>query len=135
MPARYGDEQSHLSITRVLLEFPPKLLRCFVKRILLRNFVYEFSMESVYLVAGLPLFLFGVVFGLVKWYQFMRLGVPAPTGTVVIPTLLIILGFQLLLSAVGEDLRAVPRDPLCPNPIEKRPANLMSNQRRLPTDN
>lgn len=134
MPARYGDETSHLSITRVLLEFPPKLLRCFLKRILLRNFVFEFSMESVYLLTGLPLFIGGTLFGLLKWYQFVRIGVPAPTGTVVIPTLLIILGFQLLLSAVGEDLRAVPRDPLCPNPIEKRPKSPLTSQRRLPAD-
>jgi glycosyltransferase involved in cell wall biosynthesis len=134
MPARYGDEKSHLSITRVLIEFPPKLFRCFLKRILLRNFVYEFSMESVYLLAGMPLFFSGVIFGAIKWYQFMRLGVPAPTGTVVIPTLLIILGFQLLLSAIGEDLRAVPRDPLCSNPITKRPTAPLAGQRRLPAD-
>jgi hypothetical protein len=105
-----------------------------LKRILLRNFVFEFSMESVYLLTGLPLFIGGTLFGLLKWYQFVRIGVPAPTGTVVIPTLLIILGFQLLLSAVGEDLRAVPRDPLCPNPIEKRPKSPLTSQRRLPAD-
>lgn len=121
MPARYGDEQSHLSITRVLCEFPPKLLRCFLKRLVLRNFVYDFSMESLYLLAGLPLLLLGGGYGMWMWYRFHEAGVGAPTGTVVIPAMLIILGFQLLLSAVQEDLRSVPNDNLCPEPLPRRP--------------
>lgn len=126
MPARYGDEVSHLSVTRVLLEFPPKLLRCFLKRIVLRNFVYDFSMESIYLLAGAPMLAAGLLYGVTMWYRFNRAGVGAPTGTVVIPAMLIILGFQLLLSAVGEDLHAAPKDNLCPEPIERIP--------RLPRD-
>lgn len=132
MPARYGDEVSHLSITRVLLEFPPKLLRCFVKRIILRNFVYEFSMESVYLLTGLPLLMLGITYGAYMWSVFWNSGTGAPTGTVVIPAMLIILGFQLLLSAVQEDLRAVPRDNLCPEPVEQLTAVLRVAEERLP---
>jgi hypothetical protein len=40
------------------------------------------------------------------------LGAPAPTGTVILPTLSVLLGIQLLLSAVESDLRSVPRQPL-----------------------
>jgi hypothetical protein len=109
MPARYRDEVSNLAVERVLLEFPFKLLGTFVRRVALRNFLYDFSMVSIYLLTGLPLLLFGLIYGGVKWAQYYRLGVPAPTGTVMLPTLSVLLGIQLLLSAVESDLRSVPR--------------------------
>src|SRR5688500_5686322 len=43
IPARYGNETSHLSIQRSLIEFPLKLLRTFLRRILLRYYIYDFS--------------------------------------------------------------------------------------------
>lgn len=113
MPARYGTEQSKLRITRILFEFPPKLLGCLLRRLVLKNFIYDFSMESLYLLASLPLLLGGMIYGGWNWLQYARLGIGAPTGTVVIPAMLIILGFQLLLSALGEDVRNVPQRPLC----------------------
>jgi dolichol-phosphate mannosyltransferase len=112
MPARYRDEVSNLAVERVLLEFPFKLLATFVRRVLLKNFLYDFSMVSIYLLTGLPLLLFGLIFGSVKWLQYLRLGVPAPTGTVILPTLAVLLGIQFLLSAIESDLRSVPRQPL-----------------------
>jgi glycosyltransferase involved in cell wall biosynthesis len=113
MPARYGDETSHLSVARVLVEFPPKLVACLLRRLLLKNFLYDFSMESLYLLAALPLLLGGSIFGGWNWFEYARAGAGAPTGTVVIPAMLIILGFQLLLSAIAEDLHRVPTEPLC----------------------
>ncbi len=117
MPAIYGDEVSHLSITRVALEFPPKLLSCLLRRLVLKNFLYDFSMESIFLVTGLPLLMLGVLYGGSAWLLNLYNGTAAATGTVVIPAMLIILGFQLLLSAVSEDLRAVPKTPLCEGPL------------------
>ncbi len=109
MKARYGDEVSGLSITRTLFEFPPKLFAAFIKRIILRYFLFDFNIASVYILVGLPLFLFGSLFGLVKYVQYASSHLPAPTGTVVIPVLLIMLGFQLLLSAVQYDMTNFPR--------------------------
>jgi dolichol-phosphate mannosyltransferase len=111
-PARYKGEVSSLSIRRVLFEFPPKLLVTLVRRAILKNFIYDFSMITVYLLTGLPLFLFGVIFGAIKWIHYARLAIPAPTGTVILPTLCVLLGIQILLSAVESDLRSVPREPL-----------------------
>jgi dolichol-phosphate mannosyltransferase len=113
MPARYGNEISHLSITRVLFEFPPKLMACLLRRIVLKNFIYDFSMESLYLLSAMPLLLLGMGFGGWKWWVYATQGIGAPTGTVVLPAMFIMLGFQLLLSAISEDLRAVPETPLC----------------------
>lgn len=112
MPARYRDEISSLMIERVLVEFPFKLLGTFIRRAILKNFLYDFSMASIYLLCGVPLLLFGLVFGLLEWIKYYRLDVPAPTGTVMLPTLSVLLGIQLVLSAVDHDLRTVPRQPL-----------------------
>jgi dolichol-phosphate mannosyltransferase len=112
MPAQYKDEVSNLLVERVLLEFPFKLCGTGLRRAVLKNFIYDFSMVSVYLLVGLPLLLFGLIFGGTKWLQYWRLGIPAPTGTVILPTLSVLLGIQLLLSAIESDLRSVPRQPL-----------------------
>jgi dolichol-phosphate mannosyltransferase len=112
MPARYGSETSNLSMQHAALEFPLKLLTTLVRRLWLRYFLYDFSMVSVYLTTGLPLVLFGLIFGVTKWIKYAELGQAAPTGTVILPTLALILGIQILLSAVEIDMRSVPRQPL-----------------------
>lgn len=114
MPARYRSEVSNMLIHRILFQFPFKLFRTFVKRIVLKNFIYDFTMGSVYVLVGTPLFLFGLIFGIVKWIQYASLNVPAPTGTVMLPTLSVLLGIQLLLAAIENDLRSVPKEPLSP---------------------
>lgn len=112
MPARYQGEISSLLVHRILFEFPPRLFVTFLQRLVLKNFIYDFSMGSIYLLAAVPLLLFGLLFGTYKWIQYASRGVPAPTGTVMLPTLSVLLGIQLLLSAVEIDLRSVPTEPL-----------------------
>ena len=112
MPARYRDEVSSLVIHRIVFEFPLKLISTFLRRLVLKNFIYDFSMGSIYLLTGLPLLLFGLSFGVYKWIHYASIGIPAPTGTVMIPTLSVLLGIQLLLSAIEIDLRSVPTEPL-----------------------
>jgi hypothetical protein len=72
---------------------------------------------SLYLMVGIPLLLFGGIFGAVKWIDYASRNVPAPTGTVMLPTLSVILGIQILLSAIEIDMNSVPRRPLS-NPLE-----------------
>jgi len=116
MPARYKGEVSSLLIHRILFEFPQKLFATFLRRLLLKNFIYDFSMASIYLLSGLPLLIFGLIFGIYKWIQYASIGIPAPTGTVMLPTLSVLLGIQLLLSAIEIDLRSIPTEPLS-NPL------------------
>jgi len=118
MPARYGSETSHLSIRRAVFEFPFKLLATFLRRIILRYFIYDFSMMSLYLLIGVPLLLFGGIFGGVKWIQYASQNIAAPTGTVMLPTLSVILGIQILLSAIEIDMNSMPRNPIS-DPLEK----------------
>lgn len=112
MPARYRGELSSMSIRRVLVEFPVKLALTLLRRLVLRYFIFDFSMTSVYLLTGAPLALFGLIFGGVKWIHYASLGIPAPTGTVILPTLAVILAIQILLSAIELDINAAPRKPI-----------------------
>ncbi|MEP7135682.1 MAG: glycosyltransferase family 2 protein [Chloroflexota bacterium] len=114
MPARYGSEVSSLSVRRSLIEFPAKLLRTFLRRLILKNLIYDFSMASIYMLASLPLLLFGFIFGISKWAQYSALKLPAPTGTVMLPTLSVILGIQFLIAAIEIDLRSTPKEPISP---------------------
>lgn len=109
IPARYRNEISSLSIHRALFEFPFKLMRTLARRIILKYFIYDFSILSIYLLTGVPLLLFGLIFGITKWIQYAELGIAAPTGTVILPTLSVILAIQILLSAIEIDLNAAPR--------------------------
>jgi len=112
IPARYRNETSHLSIRRTLFEFPFKLIATFLRRIVLRYYIYDFSIMSLYLMLGIPLLLFGGIFGGIKWIEYASQNIPAPTGTVMLPTLSVILGIQILLSAIEIDMNSTPRKAL-----------------------
>jgi dolichol-phosphate mannosyltransferase len=112
IPARYRNETSNLNIHRVLIEFPIKLIRTVFRRLVLKYFIFDFSMISIYLLTGIPLLLFGLIFGITKWIQYAKLGIAAPTGTVILPTLSVILAIQILLSAIEIDLNAAPKFPM-----------------------
>ena len=66
-------------------------------------------MSSIYLLLGLPLFVFGVVYGLYNWWFYASHYILAPTGTIMLVTLSIILGFQLLLQAIHYDILRAPK--------------------------
>jgi dolichol-phosphate mannosyltransferase len=112
MPARYDNHSSSLMIHRALFEFPFRLLFTFLRRLVLKYFLYDFSVVSIYLMSGIPLFLFGLIFGLVKWIKYASMNIPAPTGTVILPMLCVLLGIQFLLSAIQVDLQSIPRVPI-----------------------
>ena len=112
MPARYGDEESNLRIGRAIVPFAAKHLRCLTKRIFYNYFLRDFNLGSVQLVAGTLLTLFGAVFGGQAWWQHAQLGQTTPSGTVMIAALPVLIGIQLLLSAINYDILSEPRIPL-----------------------
>ena len=109
IPAKYGDEESSLSITKTLFGFPPKLFKGLCKRIFLKYFIYDFNMLSLYLVLGLPMILFGMSWGGFKWIEAIITNVETTTGTVMLSVLPIILGTQFLLQAIQIDMSNVPK--------------------------
>lgn len=110
IPARYQEEISSLSEWKTLVEFPPKLVRGFFRRVAYQYFLRDFTAVSLFLVTGLAGVLFGLVWGIVKWVQGSLAGMPATTGTVMIAVLPLILGMQLLLQAAVLDIQNVPKD-------------------------
>lgn len=114
MAAVYGGEVSNLRIRKIMWEFPGKYLKALLKRIFYRYYLRDFSVGSIQLLVGMPLFLFGVIFGVAKWIEGVRTGVLTPTGTIFLAALPVLLGLQLLLSALSIDILQEPSDPLHP---------------------
>ncbi|MDL5512604.1 glycosyltransferase family 2 protein [Arenibacter sp. M-2] len=111
MPAIYGDEKSHMKIWKMPFVFGARLTNTFVKRIVKEYFLYDFSIGSMYLLFGFPLFMFGLLFGATEWIYYASINTFAPTGTIMIVTLSIILGFQLILQAIQYDIINAPKAP------------------------
>ncbi|SEQ10194.1 Glycosyltransferase involved in cell wall bisynthesis [Hyunsoonleella jejuensis] len=109
MPAIYGDEKSNMKVWKMPFVFLPRLFKTFVKRIIKSYFVYDFNMSSIYILIGIPLFLFGVIYGSYTWWFYSSQDIFAPTGTIMLVTLTIILGFQLLLQAIHYDITKAPK--------------------------
>lgn len=119
IPARYGDEVSNLSPAKVLFEFPPRLMWGFVRRLVWRYFVHDFTALSVFVLCGVPLLLFGIGNALVYYIQRIPNAPPAPAGDVMAVALPVILGVQFVLQAVVLDVSLVPRTPISP-PLARR---------------
>lgn len=112
LPARYGNEQSHLSVGRSLVTFPLRHAANFVKRIFYGYFLRGFSVASIEWLLGPCLLIFGVVFGVQAWVANAAAGQTATAGTVMLAALPILLGVQMLLSALHFDISNVPREPI-----------------------
>ena len=112
MDARYGEETSGLRVGRVLGEFAMKHARNLVKRIAYNYFLRDLPLASLQLVAGILLLSFGGAFGGWHWWLSVSTNVEASTGTVMIPTMSILVGLQLVLAFLAYDIANVPRRPL-----------------------
>ena len=110
MHAIYGDEKSNLSPVRSLFEFAHKHMKNFLKRIFYNYFLREFSLATLNLVFGVTLLLFGIVYGLTKWLNSMSSGIPTNTGALIIVSMSILSGLQMLLSFVSYDMSHEPKN-------------------------
>lgn len=111
MSAVYADEESNLNIRKIIWPFLKGHARNFGKRVFYNYFLRDFNIASVGVLLGLPLLLFGVLFGLVQWSASIASGHAASAGTVMLCALPIIVGMQLLLSFVNYDIQSVPDKP------------------------
>jgi dolichol-phosphate mannosyltransferase len=109
MDSRYSGEKSSLAIPRILLPFLLLNLRNMGKRFIYSYFVRDFNMASVMAIVGFPLLIFGVIFGVTEWIESNRFGTTASAGTVMVAALPIIVGLQLILSALSFDLNNQPQ--------------------------
>jgi len=109
MPARYGEEISDLKISKILLTFPPLLLRRFAYRVIQKYVLRNFSPIALFLLLGLPLFFWGLLDGAYLWAHSMATGAPAATGSIMLALVPIVLGFQLILQAIVLDIQETPK--------------------------
>jgi len=111
MKARYADEESSLSVSKVSLQLSAALIRWLLTRIWRTYYWDGFSLVSIFLFVGTICTLFGVLFGAHHWYLSYRYGVPATAGTVMLASIPVILGFEMLLHALVLDTQNVPASP------------------------
>lgn len=111
MDAKYGDEVSGLKISSIIGEFFMKHVRNFGKRIFYNYYLRNMSLASIELPTGLGLMLFGSIFGAYHWFLSAESGISTPAGTVMLSAMPMIVGLQLLLAFLAEDIGSVPRRP------------------------
>ena len=114
MKSIYGSEESNLHVGKTAFTFPFKFARRFLLRIGYNYFVRDFNVCSLELVFGAILLAFGGWHGITSWTRSAELQIATPIGTVMLAVLPIILGFQLLLSAISFDVANVPDEPIHP---------------------
>jgi glycosyltransferase involved in cell wall biosynthesis len=112
IPAIYGLESSNLSIGHALVHFSARHVVNMFKRFVYGYILRDFNVGTVQVIIGSILCLFGIVFGSVHWLANTMAGTSTETGTIMLASLPIILGFQLLLAALSFDVNNVPSEPL-----------------------
>lgn len=114
MRAVYADEISSMRPLHMIAPFTYGHTRNLLRRLTYQYFVRGFSLASIQLALGMPMLLFGVVFGALTWHHSISTGLSATAGTVMLSALPIILGVDFLLSWLNFDVHAEPSDALWP---------------------
>jgi len=109
VPARYGNEKSELNPFKAGITFPLLLIPRFWRRIYQKYVLRDFSPIALFLFLGLVLLTWGVIYGAYHWIKSIATGTVAPTGTVMLSVLPLILGFQLILQAIVLDIQETPK--------------------------
>jgi len=110
IPAVYGEEASSIRLSKVVPELLSLLTRGFWRRIWYRYVLWSFSPIALLLVLGLLLFGMGLVIAV--WVCFQILGsVVATAATVMLAALPLMIGSQMLISALQLDIQASPSTP------------------------
>lgn len=115
MDAVYGEERSNLKIGRIVHRFLIRHTVNTAKRMFYNYILRDFQLASLALLLGPPLMLFGIVFGLASWIEAARVDQAATAGTVMLATLPIVAGLQLLLLAATYDIQNQPTSPVHPD--------------------
>lgn len=110
VPAVYADEVSTIKLRHVIPELLHLLTVGFWRRIWYRYVLWSFSPIALLLFMGLILSVFGL--GVAIWVCFQIIGsVVATAATVMLAALPLMLGTQMLISALQLDIQASPSTP------------------------
>lgn len=109
METIYGNERSSLAIRRVLMEFPPRLVKALARRVAFQYFLADVNLGTLYLVLGFVMTLVGLSFGIYQYVQTWLTGVARTPGTVMLAIVPILIGAQLTMNALMYDVQFAPR--------------------------
>jgi glycosyltransferase involved in cell wall biosynthesis len=112
MEAQYGQEKSNLNVFVAAFEFGWKHWINIHKRLFYNYYLRDMSAASIELPIGSVLFWFGLIFGAFKWNQSIMSGTTATAGTVMLSSVSLIIGLQLILAFVNFDVAQVPKNPI-----------------------
>jgi len=127
IPAVYGEEVSSIKLRKVIPELINRLTVGFWSRIWYRYVLWSFSPIALLLFLGLFLFIFGV--GVSIWMIFqIAASVIATAATVMLAALPLMIGTQMLISALQLDIQATPSTPTY-SPFEAAAAREVSPSR------
>jgi dolichol-phosphate mannosyltransferase len=115
MRARYGAEDSHLSIRRIFWRFLRGHLSNGWRRLIDTYLVRDAGIATVEFILGTLLLIGGIIFGAINWAISLMTGETATAGTVVLAALPILIGVQLLIAFIGHDTRREPTHPIHPS--------------------
>lgn len=104
IPALYGDETSTINLLPTALKTLGSLHKGFWRRIYYKYILYNFHPIALFLLSGLMFMIFGFGFGIFALYEKLIRDISPTTGTVMLSVLPIILGFQMLLTALIMDV-------------------------------
>lgn len=114
MDALYADEVSGLNVRKILPEFARKHLSRLARRYVYNYWLRDFNIGSLYSLMGSLLVVAGGLFGLGHWLSSVIQQTPATSGTVMLASLPILVGTQLLIAFLHHDISSTPQDPLHP---------------------
>ena len=110
IPAVYGEEVSSIKLSKVVPELMNLLLRGFWRRIWYRYVLWSFSPVALLLFVGMVLSLVGVVIAIWVCFQIAS-SVVATAATVMLAAFPLMIGIQMLISALQLDIQASPSRP------------------------
>jgi len=104
----YGHEVSGVSMLRVALTFPLRLVAGGAARFWRKHLVTDFGAIGALTLSGIALLVFGAAFGGYHWWLSNATSEAATTGTVMLAVLPLIVGIQLLIQALSMSVQASP---------------------------
>jgi glycosyltransferase involved in cell wall biosynthesis len=105
LPARYGEEKSSMRLSQIAATFPAKLLQGYLYRIYHKYVFRSLSPFAIMLLFGFIAMLWGIVWGGIAWWRSYATAIAAPTGTVMLALLPLLLGWSALLQALVLDVQ------------------------------
>jgi dolichol-phosphate mannosyltransferase len=100
----YGEEKSNLNISKSLFEFTFKHNKNFLKRIAYNYFLRDFNLASMELILAVNFLFFGTTLGGINLIQAIESNSSMSVGLLVLISILIISGLQLLLNFLNFDM-------------------------------